>query len=48
MLRADEEIFLDDMTLDSLAQALQVRICPVTNDGAEFVRALACKGEENL
>ena len=48
MLRADEEIFLDDMTLDSLAQALQVRICPVTNDGAEFVRALACKGEEDL
>lgn len=46
MLKADEEIFLDDVTLSDLGRRLGVEIIPVENDGAAFVEALL--GKERL
>ena len=41
MLKADEDIFLDDMTPDELSRALGNIPCrPCRNDGAELLRAL--------
>lgn len=40
MLRHGEEVFLDDMTLSQLSQALGVTIVPVPKDGFEFVEAI--------
>lgn len=36
-LKCDEEIFLDDMTLDELREALQVEIYIVKSNGADLV-----------
>ncbi len=40
MLRAGEDIFLDDMTPDALSEKLGVRAAPASNDGAIFIRDL--------
>ena len=40
MLKADEEIFLDDMTPDELSEALGVPLRPCKSDGAELISAL--------
>ena len=39
-LRSPDDIFLDDMTLDSLRERLGVKITPTSQDGCEFLRAL--------
>lgn len=40
MLKADENIFLDDMTLEELEIKLGKKVIPLENDGAEFLNAL--------
>ncbi len=40
MLKADEDIFLDDMTLDAFQQALQVEVYIVKSNGADFVQGI--------
>ena len=40
MLKADEDIFLDDVTLDEARKALDIKITPVSNDGFDYVDAL--------
>ncbi|MDO5145429.1 MAG: DUF512 domain-containing protein [Eubacteriales bacterium] len=37
VLKADEDIFLDDMTVDELSQALQVPVNIIQSEGADFV-----------
>lgn len=44
MLRDEDEIFLDDVTLSQLESKLGVKIEPVTNDGYEFIEKIL--GEE--
>ena len=39
-LRADDNIFLDDMTLDTLTERLNIKITPNGEDGCEFLRAV--------
>lgn len=41
MLRREDCVFLDDMTLPQAQSALGVRIIPVENDGAALLRAIA-------
>lgn len=45
-LRAGEDVFLDSMSLGELEQKLGVKIIPLPNDGAQFVRALL--GEQSI
>ncbi len=40
VLKADEDIFLDDVTLDELKQALQVEVYIVKSNGADFVQGI--------
>ncbi|MCC8169255.1 MAG: DUF512 domain-containing protein [Oscillospiraceae bacterium] len=40
MLRDDDNIFLDDTTVEDVEKALSVRIVPVINDGYEFVEKI--------
>ncbi len=40
MLRAGEDIFLDDMTPTELSEKLGVRVAPASNDGGCFIRNL--------
>lgn len=40
MLRDGEDIFLDNITLDSLSDTLGVKITPVPNDGYAFIEAM--------
>ncbi len=40
MLRADGDVFLDDMTPAALSEALGVPVCPSESDGANLVRLL--------
>ena len=40
MLRAQEEVFLDDITLSELESALQVKTRIVQSDGRDFVYAI--------
>ncbi len=40
MLKADAPVFLDDVTLTQVEQALQVRVTPVVNDGYALIDAL--------
>lgn len=40
MLRADDDVFLDDFTLSGLSDALSVPVCPVDNDGYDFIDKL--------
>ena len=44
-LRSDEEVFLDDMTLNDVEKALGCRMSMSPNDGYEFVRTII--GGEN-
>lgn len=39
-LRREGDRFLDDMTVPELAAALNVRVCPVSNDAREFIKAI--------
>lgn len=49
MLKSDEDIFLDDITLSQLEEKLSLKACPVENDGYAFVEAiLNAKAEEEL
>lgn len=41
MLKADENIFLDDMTLEELSEKLEIEITPVNNDGFEFIESIS-------
>ena len=41
MLRADESVFLDDLTPEQLSQALgKIPLCAVSGNGTELIRAL--------
>lgn len=40
MLRRDSTVFLDDMTVEEAEKKLDVRICPVQNDGYELLDAI--------
>ena len=40
MLRSGEQVFLDDMTVEELEKALQIRIRIVKSSGYDFVRAV--------
>ena len=40
MLKADEPIFLDDMHLDDVKKALNIKITPTANDGFEYLDAI--------
>ncbi len=40
MLKADEPVFLDDVTLEQVEQALNVQVTPVVNDGYALIDAL--------
>lgn len=40
MLRREDDVFLDDVTVSDLRDALGVRVTPVRNDGYEFVNAV--------
>ena len=40
MLKADEDIFLDDVTLDEVRKALDIKITPIANDGYDYLDAL--------
>ena len=44
MLRDEDEIFLDDVTVADVEKALNVKISPVINDGYEFIEKIL--GEE--
>lgn len=46
MLRSGEEVFLDDMTVTELSEALQVRIDIVQSSGQDFVDAVLQQTEE--
>ena len=39
MLRADGDVFLDDMTPQTLSELLGVPVCPSKSDGFELVKA---------
>ena len=43
MLRAGEDVFLDNMTLDELEKELQTKIIPIDNDGYEFIERITGK-----
>ena len=40
MLRSGEQVFLDDMTVEQLERALQIKIRIVKSSGYDFVRAV--------
>ena len=40
MLRMERDVFLDDLTPEQVAQALETDVCPVENDGYELLSAL--------
>ena len=40
MLRSQERVFLDDVTVDELENALQTKICIVESDGRDFTQAV--------
>lgn len=39
-LKRDEDIFIDDITLDEMSQILNIKVTPVINDGYELLTAL--------
>ena len=45
MLKNDENIFLDDITLEQLSERLQVRVVPNLNDGYELLKELLGENE---
>ena len=40
MLRAERDVFLDDMTPEEISYKLKVKMVPVENDGYELLSAL--------
>ena len=40
MLRAEEDVFLDDVTLDELCNALGCEVVPINSDGYEFIEKI--------
>lgn len=40
MLRTGDDVFLDDLTLSGLSDALSVPVCPVDNDGVQFIEKI--------
>lgn len=40
MLKADEDIFLDDVTVKDLEKELSLEVVPVLNDGYDFLEKL--------
>ena len=40
MLKADEDVFLDDYTLSETEKRLNMKIVPVKNDGEAFLKAV--------
>ncbi len=49
MLKTDEDLFLDDITLLQLEKSLDVKAVPVENDGLAFLKAVLNAGnEENI
>ena len=40
MLRSGEQVFLDDVTVEELEKALQIKIRIVKSSGYDFVRAI--------
>ena len=40
MMKADEEVFLDDIKLHELEEALNIKVIPCENDGREVVDKL--------
>ena len=40
MLRSGEEVFLDDMTVQQLEEALHLQLVAVENEGKELIRAV--------
>lgn len=44
MLRHGEDVFLDDVTLDDVRQALGVEVCPVNQDGFDLCDAIFEEG----
>ena len=42
-LRREGDMFLDDVTLDELAEKLKIKVTPVHNDGLEFINKIAGK-----
>lgn len=51
MLRSGEEVFLDDMTVDGLSEAISTRVVPIDTTGEAFLEALInpdyCMGRSN-
>lgn len=37
MLKADEEIFLDNITLEELQNTMNIEVVPCLNEGKDFV-----------
>ncbi len=40
MLRAEDDVFLDNISLGALSDALSVPICPIDNDGYQFIEKI--------
>jgi len=40
MLRAEDDVFLDNLSIGELSNALSVPICPVDNDGYQFIEKI--------
>ena len=40
MLRMGEQVFLDDMTVDEVEKALNMRVVPVESGGKDFIEAI--------
>ena len=47
MLKADEDVFLDDVTLEQASDELGVKVVPVINDGGALFDAIINNGGEN-
>ncbi len=48
MLRFENDLFLDDMNIKDLSQALGVKITPVNNDGYELTYKISGKVQKNV
>src|SRR5699024_11966120 len=47
MLRSGEDVFLDDMTVNELSEALNVEIVVTDEDGADLVSSVLDRSEEH-
>ena len=43
-LRREGDMFLDDMTIKTLSQRLNIKVTPVANDGWDFLEKITGKG----